>query len=77
MPVQRNDAKGVGVEPVWNGRSAGYAVRLGLCLLSARRRERRVMLFLPSWVREQRCEGSEYGYNGIGQGEHGQAYLGK
>ena len=27
--------------------------------------------FAPGWVAEQRCEGNENGYNGIGQGEHG------
>ena len=27
--------------------------------------------FPPSRVGEQHCEGSEYGYNGVGQGEHG------
>ena len=27
--------------------------------------------FLPGWAGEQRCEGKENGYNGIGQGEHG------
>ena len=27
--------------------------------------------FPPSWAGEQRCEGNEQGYNGIGQGEHG------
>ena len=29
------------------------------------------------WAGEQRCEGNENGYNGIGQGEHGQTFLGK
>ena len=33
--------------------------------------------FLRSWAGEQRCEGKENGYNGIGQGEHGWAFLGK
>ena len=27
--------------------------------------------FAPGWVAEQRCEGNENGYNGIGQGERG------
>ena len=27
--------------------------------------------FTPGWAGEQRCEGNENGYNGIGQGEHG------
>ena len=30
--------------------------------------------FPPGWVAEQRCEGNEYGCNGIGQGEHGWAF---
>ena len=27
--------------------------------------------FLPGWAGEQRCEGGQNSYNGIGQGEHG------
>ena len=30
--------------------------------------------FLPGWTGEQRSEGNENGYNGIGQGEHGWAF---
>ena len=30
--------------------------------------------FSPGWVAEQRCEGSENGYNGVGPGEHGQTF---
>ena len=30
--------------------------------------------FPPGRVGKQRCEGNEYGYNGIGQGEHGWAF---
>ena len=30
--------------------------------------------FPPGRVAEQRCEWNEYGYNGIGQGEHGWAF---
>ena len=33
--------------------------------------------FPPGWVGKQRCEGNEYGYNDIGQGEHGWAFLWK
>ena len=33
--------------------------------------------FPPGRVGEQRCEGNEYGYNDIGQGEHGWAFLWK
>ena len=30
--------------------------------------------FAPGWVAKQRSKGSEYGYNGVGQGEHGWAF---
>ena len=32
---------------------------------------------LPGRVGEHRCEGGEYGYNGIGQGERGRAFSSK
>ena len=35
------------------------------------------MGFPPGWVGEQRCEREEKGYHGIGQAEHGWAFLGK
>ena len=38
------------------------------------RPEQQHLGFPPGWVGKQRCEGNEYGYNGIGQGEHGWAF---
>ena len=35
------------------------------------------LCFPPGWAGEQRCEGNENRYNGAGQGEHGQTFLGK
>ena len=35
------------------------------------RADQQQLRFPPGWAGEQRCEGNEYGYNGIGRGEHG------
>ena len=41
------------------------------------RPEQQHLGFPPGRVGKQRCEGNEYGYNDIGQGEHGWAFLWK
>ena len=51
-----------------------HSWRTGVPLARCQDRVHQQQLGLPpSWVREQRCEGSEYGHNGIGQGEYGWA----
>ena len=41
------------------------------------RADQQQLRFPPGWAGEQRCEGNEYGYNGIGRGEHGWTFPSK
>ena len=75
MPTWAPDWAPGGSGPSCGRRESHDAIRRGHggLALGRYRADQQDLGFQPSPAGKQRCEGNQYGYNGIGQGEHGWA----